>query len=353
MTKETIKVKEATAKESTKIKEKLEETDNNKEGKVGTMLRDVRTKKKLTIDDVANDLRIKTAYLTAIEDSDYDNIPEAPYGIGFVRSYASYLGLNSTRIAQIFKEETQISPTKTVSNAPILTDEIIEENNPMALNRKYIAMSFILLVLCYLLWLTLTPSNNVNEILQENEITSTQPTNEQEYPLQVENFSEETETTIEEEHLEKEIPQITVTDDVFVDDEEKPIVAPENKTSEKEITSEELKKIDSEKPDASLKNTKEETEQKNISETAPKKTGRVVLKVKKETWIEVKDENKLWISKVLQAGDEYVLPENGVGKTVSFGNTDGVDVIIDGKVVTVVSNNKKTNINMDAFLGAH
>ena len=77
------------------------------------------------------------------------------------------------------------------------------------------------------------------------------------------------------------------------------------------------------------------------------------MKIKKETWIEVKDQNKLWISKVLNAGDEYVLPDNGVGKTVSFGNTDGVDVVIDGKIVTIISNNKKTNIKMDAFLNNH
>ena len=108
--------------------------------------------------------------------------------------------------------------------------------------------------------------------------------------------------------------------------------------------------------------TEKTTEQTSTSEaeTQPsetpvetKKKGRVVLKIKKETWVEVKDKDKLWISKVLNAGDEYVLPENGVGKTVSFGNTDGVDVVIDGKIVTIISNNKKTNIKMDAFLGNH
>ena len=51
---------------------KIEEV-KTQEGKVGTMLHDVRIKKKLTIEDIAQELRIKTAYLIAIEESDYNN----------------------------------------------------------------------------------------------------------------------------------------------------------------------------------------------------------------------------------------------------------------------------------------
>ena len=331
-------------KEKSKNTSSIVEETTNTEGKVGTMLRDVRTKKKIAIEDAAENLRIKQNYLIAIEENDYDNIPKAPYNIGFVRSYATYLGLNSERITQIYKEE--ISETRVTSDiSPVTNEKIADESETLNLNSKYIYVSIGLLFLCYLLWVTFNP-NNISEITSETEITDSEQDQKQTYPLQIEDFTEETENK-DDASESKEIPQITVTDDVFVEENETPL------PTEKKINDTETKtQIISENPPKEIQ-AKTPTVSPQETEPKTKKTGRVVLKIKKETWVEVKDDNKLWISKVLHAGDEYVLPENGEGKTVSFGNTDGVDVEIDGKVVTVISNNKKTNINMDAFLGNH
>ena len=337
------------SKEKIKTAKTKEET-TFQEGKVGTMLRDVRTKKDLTIDDVAEKLRIKSSYLMAIENSDYENIPGTPYGIGFVRSYASFLGLNSERISQIFKEETSPSSQAAAPNPPVKTEEIPDEENTATFNRKYIVMSIALLVLCYLLWLTITPNSN-NEISSDNEISAAEQKSEDNYPLQVEDFTEESENVVDNNTIE-ETQQIVVTDAAFEETEENKAEPSENNVSEEKLPEETTTEPEETPAPKSEKVEKtENTDRADVSSS--KKNGRVVLKIKKETWVEVKDENKLWISKVLQAGDEYILPENGVGKTVSFGNTDGVDVLIDGKAVTVISNNKKTNINMDAFLGNH
>ncbi|MBR1604581.1 MAG: helix-turn-helix domain-containing protein [Alphaproteobacteria bacterium] len=354
------------SKEKIKIEESTNET-TYQEGKVGTMLRDVRTKKKISIEDVAEKLHIKSIYLTAIENSDYENIPAAPYGTGFIRSYASFLGLNSERITQIFKEE--ISPSAFASTNTSKTsaseEEIIAEDDTSTINRKYIAVSIILLVLCYLLWITITP-NSSNEVISDDEIsvTAEEENNKQDYPLQVENFISETKETVEETVPEiEESQQIKVTDAVFVEEEDNKTISDSNKTATSKTPEDKGVEAAKSPTESTAKSPTESiiqpekqqpAEENKITNTAtPKKTGRVILKIKKETWIEVKDDKKLWISKVLHAGDEYVLPENGVGKTVSFGNTDGVDVEIDGKIVTVISNNKKTNINMDAFLGNH
>ncbi len=304
------------------------ETPETQEGKVGTMLHDVRVKKKLSIDTIAQELRIKAAYLTAIEQSDYDNIPAAPYGIGFIRSYASYLGLNSARIVQIFKEETNVKDPKSLLVETPETEEKSEQEEIYAPNSKYILISLAMFVLGYLLWSIFNDSESTVE--ETNSSTAQAEVSNEDYPLQVENFVTETEQEVEEP---SEAEQITVTNDSFVETTETPETENKikEKTNVKETTPEPADKVD----------------------TNPSKQGRVLLKVNKETWIEVKDDNKLWISKVMPAGSEYTVPDNGNGKTVSFGNTDGVDVIIDGKVVTVVSKNKKTNIKLDAFLGNH
>lgn len=328
-------------KEKTVSKEKIKVEENTttkkqepstQEGKVGTMLRDVRTKNKISIEQVASDLKIKSAYLVAIENSDYDNIPAHPYGLGFVRSYANYLGLNSTRIAQIFKEETEKTSAPKIKYNVYTSEEATETNIQ---NRKYIIISFAMLIVGYILWISFS---NSEEQITTNELTNTSvEETTSDYTLQVEDFTNKNE---EQEEVQPQEEQITITEEEFSETTEKEnlptttaTTTPSNKDNITEIQP----------------NTKEEPQ------VSSKKTSRVVFKIKKETWIEVKDshQEKLWISKVLNAGDEYIVPDDGKQKIVSFGNTDGVDVIIDGKIVTIVSKNKKTNINLDDFLTNH
>lgn len=78
-------------------------------------MHEARLKKGLKIADASRDLCIRASYLEAIEAGNYEEIPEPPYGIGFIRSYADYLGLNSARMVQLFKEETDAaSKTATI-----------------------------------------------------------------------------------------------------------------------------------------------------------------------------------------------------------------------------------------------
>lgn len=321
MSKEKIKAEESTAAEAAAAQE----------GKVGTMLHDVRIKKKISLDEVAKDLYIKPAYLTAIEKSDYDNIPESPYGVGFVRSYAAYLGLNSERIVQIFKEETGTATPQINEIQQVIVPE--DSNEPSQPNRKYLVLSLALLIVAYGTWKIFSGNDNV----EEDELSQVTEQSAEDYPLQVENFATESEEPTVAETIAEEPQQITVTDAKFTEP-----------TTEEPAAD---KKADN-KADEPVVKAEDKTPVANngASVSVEKYKNRVVLKVKKETWVEVKDDNKLWISKVLQAGSEYIVPDNGAGKTVSFGNTNGVDVVIDGKVVSIVSPNKKTNIKLDAFL---
>lgn len=337
----------------TKIIESADAIGENsiKDGKVGTMLHDVRTNKKIELDDVAKNLRIKKAYLTAIEESDYENIPEAPYGVGFVRSYASFLGLNSARIVQLFKEETQqivepaIAPEEPAKSTNEEAKELINNIESYIPNRKYILVSFGMFLLLYVIWSAFSTDTITEE---DADTTAIVEQEDNDFPVQVETYAVEEEN--EESVAKEETAQINITEKSFVEDEPQA----ENKVIPEEKTIKEAEKeIQKKEPEKTQTSSSDEKKSEEKPVATPKKTGRVVLKIKKETWVEVKDEDKLWISKVLNAGDEYVLPEDGVGKTVSFGNTDGVDVLIDGKVVTIISNNKKTNIKMDPFLGNH
>lgn len=56
--------------------------------------RDTRVANGITLTDVERDTRINRAYLEAIEDGRFSDIPAPVYARGFVRSYARYLGLD-------------------------------------------------------------------------------------------------------------------------------------------------------------------------------------------------------------------------------------------------------------------
>ncbi|RMD64280.1 MAG: DUF4115 domain-containing protein [Alphaproteobacteria bacterium] len=74
---------------------------------VSVILRRARLERGRNVRSVAQVLRIRQAYLEAIEAGQFDRLPGTPYAIGFVRSYAEYLGLDGDRIVDRFKAEVQ------------------------------------------------------------------------------------------------------------------------------------------------------------------------------------------------------------------------------------------------------
>lgn len=64
-----------------------------------------RLVKKLSLARIASDLRIKKAYLEALEKGAWQNLPEPPFVRGFIKSYAQYLGLDADHILAIFRRE--------------------------------------------------------------------------------------------------------------------------------------------------------------------------------------------------------------------------------------------------------
>jgi cytoskeleton protein RodZ len=72
---------------------------------VGELLRMTRERQGQELQSVANQLRIRLAYLQAIEDARFRDLPGSTYAVGFVRSYADYLGLDGGDVVRRFREE--------------------------------------------------------------------------------------------------------------------------------------------------------------------------------------------------------------------------------------------------------
>jgi cytoskeleton protein RodZ len=73
---------------------------------VSESLRGRRIECGLEIDYVAQILKIRPAVLIAIENGKFDELPGPAYAVGFVRSYATYLGLDAEALVVRFKTET-------------------------------------------------------------------------------------------------------------------------------------------------------------------------------------------------------------------------------------------------------
>jgi cytoskeleton protein RodZ len=61
---------------------------------IGATLREARVRKRLTLQQVEDDTKIRVKYLQAMENEEFDALPGATYAKGFLRGYATYLGLD-------------------------------------------------------------------------------------------------------------------------------------------------------------------------------------------------------------------------------------------------------------------
>ena len=76
------------------------ETEN-----VGAELQAARLRRGEDVRSIAQFLRIRRDQLEALEESRYEALPARAYAIGFVRSYAEYLGLDSRHVVERYKAE--------------------------------------------------------------------------------------------------------------------------------------------------------------------------------------------------------------------------------------------------------
>ncbi|MEN9203310.1 MAG: DUF4115 domain-containing protein [Thermostichus sp. DG_1_6_bins_120] len=67
---------------------------------LGSLLRQTREARGLTLTEVANDTFIRSQYLQALEQGDLSRLPEPVYVQGFLKRYADYLGLDGDTLSR-------------------------------------------------------------------------------------------------------------------------------------------------------------------------------------------------------------------------------------------------------------
>ncbi|MBS0220577.1 MAG: helix-turn-helix domain-containing protein [Proteobacteria bacterium] len=105
---------------------------------VGRLLREQREERGLTIDEVAKSLRIRSAFLKAIEQGRFEELPGAAYIPAFLRGYASYLGLDAQKVLTAY----QLS-----GSLPVVRPVSLPADFPMAERRAPIGLAVLTVLL--------------------------------------------------------------------------------------------------------------------------------------------------------------------------------------------------------------
>ena len=113
---------------------------------VGQELRAARLRRGDDLATVSRALKIRKDHLSAVEDDNLEGLPGKTYALGFVRSYATYLGLDSVQMVERFKQETSGRHDE-LSSASVVPDE---EGRKLPYGR--IGAGVVLIALAYGTW---------------------------------------------------------------------------------------------------------------------------------------------------------------------------------------------------------
>ena len=283
--------------------ESLNDETQNETQTVGDILRHARLKQGKTLTDVAEVLCIRRVYLEAIENVEYKKLPVEPYGLGYVRNYAEYLGLNSARIVQSFKETAM--PKANGKKGLKAIGEEVDDNAP---EFWHVICGLVLLFVAVAGWnFYKHASAPTVEIVNETPL-------EESYPTPV----------ILDEEIAPEV--LSVEEKIEIQDTETQVEQTTQEASSREEISEDIQE-----------------------EKANSDSPRIKISVVGDSWIELKHGQEVLLAKVYHKGFEYEVPYND-NLIVSVGKRSNVKFYIDGKLTEVTAPRRQMRIQLDKFL---
>ena len=91
---------------------------------IGEVLKRARTRQKVDIQTVEERTKIRTKYLRALENEEWEVLPGHPYAKGFLRTYAQFLGLDGDALVDEYRRTVESSLG---ANAPAQFSEPVLE----------------------------------------------------------------------------------------------------------------------------------------------------------------------------------------------------------------------------------
>ncbi len=289
-----------------------QQTKKEIEGKLGSLLKSYREQSGYDIYEVAEALCLSPAIIQALENEDFDKLPESPYIRGYLRSYAKFAEIDSKEIIELYEAQRGVDPQD--------MEYHFKPNNNLskpAISATTLRLGAIALLLVILVALSMIPA--VNQWISETWIGFSKQTAQKNY-----NNATHNKAILAVNQIEKPEP-------LPGDEEEQSSKELEEttKNSDSAVLSETVSK----QPENSIldkdkKNSPDSTDEKNINANEEKTKLRFVFK--KEVWMRIKDNNRKVVFQSLSpAGTEKELKLK-TPLTFRIGNAQGIEIYVEG-----------------------
>jgi cytoskeleton protein RodZ len=303
---------------------------------VGQELRAARLRRGDDLATVSRALKIRKDHLEAVEEDKLEHLPGKTYAIGFVRSYAGYLGLDASEMVERFKQEIsgrQDEHMPTVAPMP-------DEHRRLPHGWRFVAGIVVLAV-----------GYGVYHLLSAGSAPQMTPPPPSLTPPKVAQAAPKPVTPPPAEPTQSAVPSPAINNAAAATAPVPPTAAASAKPAKPVPPAKADDPLASQLPAPSANKTEAEaqsgaTPSPALTETPAAATGptvygqnnhnaRVVLKAKGDTHIMVRGANgTVFINRNLKAGDSYQLP-NAVGLTLSTSDAGAVELNLDGQAIGV------------------
>lgn len=328
---------------------------------LGRVLRRARLATGLDIADVAQRLRIRPEYLEALEAGDHGKLPGRVYAIGFVRTYSSFLGLDSAVAIERFKSEAV-----SLDHAHLLPPTPPPEGRVPGG-----ALLFVSLVSAVVLyggwWVMSAEERRLPEIVAEV------PARLQQLVDVVAQAREAVVVRLPRSEAAPSLgaasaaPTQVVPPVVAAPPPPQPLARPaspipvaalpDRRPAEESENAEMAEDEESSRPapepataSAPAQNIVVAAVPTTPSATADSGAGRILLRAREENWVQVRDgANAPLMTRVLKPGDVLKVPDRD-GLTLMTGNAGGLDILVDGEAVPSLGapGQVRRNVALDA-----
>ncbi len=237
---------------------------------VGEILRRTRLRYGRTLGDVERALRIRGGQIDAIEQGDMTRLPGRVYAIGFVRSYAEYLGLDGNEIVRLFKVQYMDGQINAALSFPVPASET---KTPAV---WIVILTAFLSCLYFVSW----------DVLRNSEYS---------VMLRVQNVPDHIKSHVREDILVRpsvsDVPDVPDVVGIF--------------------------------PDTGIVI-------ENMKDNQAQRMG-IILNIIDSSWVEIKNgAGDIVVSDILEKGEQYFVPDSP-GLSMSLGNAANVEIILNGR----------------------
>src|SRR5918998_2595065 len=124
--------------------------------RIGAALREERERQGLTLEDLEARTKIRTRYLRALENEDWDILPGPTYVRGFLRTYAGTLGLDAEDLVDDYREEFEPPQSRAGLPEVVLSERRAPNGRRSGFDRRWLIVALVAGLIALLLVLGLS-----------------------------------------------------------------------------------------------------------------------------------------------------------------------------------------------------